>query len=80
MQNEVNLIKEGEKVGQSESTLLNMLQISPFTYGLIIEHGIYSGFFLIEIFCSKYKSPFFSKGKPEIVALYMYIYVNKSES
>lgn len=41
--NEVNLIKEGEKVGQSESTLLNMLQISPFTYGLIIEHVYDSG-------------------------------------
>merc|ERR1711963_324953 len=27
--NEVNLIKEGERVGQSESTLLNMLNISP---------------------------------------------------
>merc|ERR1712033_32027 len=32
--NEVWLIKEGEKVGSSESTLLNMLKISPFSYGL----------------------------------------------
>jgi len=30
----VNLLKPGDKVGQSESTLLNMLKISPFTYGL----------------------------------------------
>jgi len=30
----VNLIKEGDKVGASEATLLNMLKISPFTYGL----------------------------------------------
>lgn len=41
--NEVNLIKEGEKVGQSESTLLNMLNISPFTYGLVIENVYDSG-------------------------------------
>jgi len=41
--NEVNLIKEGEKVGQSESTLLNMLNISPFTYGLQVENVYDSG-------------------------------------
>jgi len=41
--NEVNLIKMGEKVGQSESTLLNMLNISPFTYGLIVENVYDSG-------------------------------------
>jgi len=41
--NEVSLIKEGEKVGQSESTLLNMLNISPFTYGLQIENVYDSG-------------------------------------
>lgn len=41
--NEVSLIKEGEKVGQSESTLLNMLNISPFTYGLLIENVYDSG-------------------------------------
>ncbi|XP_006815335.1 large ribosomal subunit protein uL10-like [Saccoglossus kowalevskii] len=32
--NDVHLIKEGDKVGASEATLLNMLKISPFTYGL----------------------------------------------
>lgn len=36
--NEVNLIKEGDKVGLSESTLLNMLKISPFYYGLGIQN------------------------------------------
>ena len=36
MQNEVWLIREGEKVGASESALLNMLNIQPFTYGLAI--------------------------------------------
>jgi large subunit ribosomal protein LP0 len=33
----VHLIKKDEKVGASESTLLNMLKISPFSYGLIIQ-------------------------------------------
>ena len=40
-QNDVNLIKEGDKVGASEATLLNMLKISPFTYGLQIQQGKY---------------------------------------
>lgn len=35
--NDVKLLKPGDKVGASESTLLNMLKISPFTYGLEIE-------------------------------------------
>ena len=35
--NDVNLIKEGDKVGASEASLLNMLKISPFTYGLQIQ-------------------------------------------
>jgi large subunit ribosomal protein LP0 len=30
----VPLLKPGDRVGQSESTLLNMLKISPFSYGL----------------------------------------------
>merc|ERR1711863_227371 len=33
---DVHLIKTGDKVGMSESTLLNMLKISPFTYGLVV--------------------------------------------
>ena len=41
-QNDVHLIKKDEKVGASESTLLNMLKISPFSYGLQIEQGILS--------------------------------------
>jgi len=41
--NEVHLIKAGEKVGPSESTLLNMLNISPFSYGLLIEQVYDSG-------------------------------------
>lgn len=35
--NTVHLIVEGEKVGASEATLLNMLKIYPFSYGLEIE-------------------------------------------
>jgi len=35
--NDVKLLKPGDKVGASESTLLNMLKISPFTYGLEIQ-------------------------------------------
>ena len=42
-QNDVKLIKQGEKVGASEATLLNMLKISPFTYGLVIKQVYDSG-------------------------------------
>jgi len=41
--NDVRLIKVGDKVGASEATLLNMLGISPFTYGLQIEQVYDSG-------------------------------------
>jgi len=41
--NDVKLIKIGDKVGASEATLLNMLHISPFTYGLQIEMVYDSG-------------------------------------
>merc|ERR1711893_254493 len=41
--NDVKLIKAGDKVGASEATLLNMLKISPFKYGLIIEQVYDSG-------------------------------------
>ncbi|CAO2612848.1 60S acidic ribosomal protein P0 [Lemmus lemmus] len=34
----VKLIKTGDKVGTSEATLLNTLNISPFSSGLIIQH------------------------------------------
>lgn len=30
-------MREGDKVGASEATLLNMLNVSPFTYGLIVQ-------------------------------------------
>jgi large subunit ribosomal protein LP0 len=33
---DVKLIKQGDKVGMSDATLLNMLNISPFTYGLVV--------------------------------------------
>jgi large subunit ribosomal protein LP0 len=34
--NEVHLIKVGDKVGASEAALLNMLGITPFSYGLVV--------------------------------------------
>jgi len=40
---DVKLIKQGDKVGMSDSTLLNMLKISPFTYGLIVKKVYDSG-------------------------------------
>lgn len=41
--NDVHLIKKDDKVGASEAALLNMLQIFPFTYGLIILQVFDSG-------------------------------------
>jgi len=41
--NRQHLIKVGEKVGPSEASLLNMLKISPFTYGLILNQIYDSG-------------------------------------
>ena len=41
--NDVQLIKEGEKVGASEATLLGMLKIMPFSYGLVIQQVYDSG-------------------------------------
>jgi len=43
IQNEIHLIKKDDKVGASEATLLNMLNISPFTYGLVINQVYDSG-------------------------------------
>jgi len=41
--NDVNLIKKNDKVGASEATLLNMLNISPFSYGLTVKQVYESG-------------------------------------
>lgn len=41
--NDVHILKEGDKVGPSEATLLNMLNISPFSYGLVVEMVYDSG-------------------------------------
>lgn len=35
--NDVHILKPGDKVGASEATLLNMLNISPFSYGLVVK-------------------------------------------
>merc|ERR1711884_635666 len=39
----IDIIKDGDKVGASEATLLNMLKISPFTYGLLIQNVYENG-------------------------------------
>lgn len=41
--NDVHILKEGDKVGASEATLLNMLNISPFSYGLVVQKVYDSG-------------------------------------
>ncbi|CAL8111193.1 unnamed protein product [Orchesella dallaii] len=41
--NDVHILKEGDKVGASEATLLNMLNISPFNYGLQVQMVYDSG-------------------------------------
>jgi len=41
--NDVHLIKKAEKVGASESALLGMLKIYPFTYGLVVQQVYDSG-------------------------------------
>jgi len=41
--NEVHLIKAGEKVGASEATLLGMMDIKPFSYGLVVQMVYDSG-------------------------------------
>jgi len=41
--NDVHILKEGDKVGASEATLLNMLNISPFSYGLAVQMVYDSG-------------------------------------
>lgn len=41
--NDVPILKPGDRVGASEATLLNMLNISPFSYGLQIEQVYDSG-------------------------------------
>jgi large subunit ribosomal protein LP0 len=42
--NTIHLCKVGEKVGPSEAALLQLLDIRPFTYGLILTHIYDSGF------------------------------------
>jgi large subunit ribosomal protein LP0 len=43
LQNDVHILKEGDKVGASDATLLNMLNISPFSYGLLVQMVYDSG-------------------------------------
>lgn len=41
--NDVHILKPGDKVGPSDATLLNMLNISPFSYGLQVQMVYDSG-------------------------------------
>jgi large subunit ribosomal protein LP0 len=41
--NDVHLVHKSAKVGASEATLLNMLNISPFTYGMVVQQVYDSG-------------------------------------
>jgi len=41
--NDVHILKDGDRVGASEATLLNMLNISPFNYGLQVQMVYDSG-------------------------------------
>ncbi|CAH8574125.1 unnamed protein product [Schistosoma turkestanicum] len=41
--NDVHLVRKDEKVGMSEATLLGMLKIHPFTYGLVIRQVFEQG-------------------------------------
>ena len=47
----VHLIKKEEKVGFSEATLLQMLKIYPFSYGLRIQHGMQRMAYLARPIC-----------------------------
>jgi len=42
--NDIHLIKKGDKVGASEAALLNMLNVSPFAYGLVLKQVYEDGF------------------------------------
>lgn len=60
--NEVHLIKVGEKVGASESALLNMLNIQPFSYGLAVQrvydNGIIYSPDILDISIDEFRSRF----------------------
>lgn len=42
--NDIHLIKKGERVGSSESTLLQMLDVKPFEYGLLVTEVYDAGY------------------------------------
>merc|ERR1719510_647228 len=69
---DVHLIKTGDKVGMSEATLLNMLKISPFTYGLVVQKVYDSGSVfdpeILDITDDDLKSKFMS-GVAQVAAL-----------
>jgi large subunit ribosomal protein LP0 len=74
--NDVHLIKKGEKVGASEATLLNMLNVSPFSYGLVLlqvfEDGAVYEASVLEIDLSELRTRFLT-GVRNIAALSLQI-------
>lgn len=70
--NDVHLIKKGDKVGASEATLLNMLNVSPFSYGLVLlqvfEDGTLYEASVLEIDLNELRTRFLS-GVRNIAAL-----------
>jgi len=70
--NDVNLCKEGERVGSSEAALMQMLDIKPFTYGLKLTHCYDDGFsFAAKLLDTTAAQVFasFSKGVGQVAAL-----------
>jgi len=69
---DVNLCKEGEKVGSSEAALMQMLDVKPFTYGLKLTHVFDGGFvYSAKLLSTKPEDLFkaFSAGVSKVAAL-----------
>lgn len=82
--NDVHLIKKSEKVGASESTLLNMLNILPFSYGLVVLQVYDSGTLfdpaVLDITSDDLRSKYFT-GVANVAALSLAIgYPNKASA
>lgn len=70
--NDIHLIKKGERVGSSEATLLQMLDVKPFEYGLYVtqvyDNGCVYGVEVLDLTDAEIISRF-AKGISEVAAL-----------
>jgi len=70
--NDIHLIKKGDRVGSSEATLLQMLDVKPFEYGLnvvnVFDHGISYDVSILNYKDSDILAKFF-KGVTNVTAL-----------